>query len=139
MKLKIPLLLMIGLLTACGSETGLQETNYEEFRDTLNTEEYTGFAYLLDSYNENEEEIDLVVEDIFNNNNESVVFLNTFDLEEDINEQYKNEYSSVDLYFPRNKVAYLDDGEVVDEIEIDTDLHESEHNNKLGAFIQNYQ
>lgn len=141
--IKISLLLLLGLLTACGSgsASGIQEeTEYESFRDTINGEEFTGFAYVLRSPEDHEANVDEVINTIFENENEVLYMLDMVNRSEEVESQWDEDWNNLDYFNFRNKVAFIDQGSIIDEFDINRDeLHASEHNNELAAFIQKYQ
>jgi hypothetical protein len=141
LKVVISSLCLLGLLTACGSAAGIQEeTEYESFRDTINSDDFSGFAYLLRSPEDAESGVHHTVGEVFENNNEELYFLNLPEQNEKIRDLQNEDSRSSDIYFPSHKVAFIDQGQVIDELDIDRDeLHASEHNNELAAFIQQYQ
>lgn len=141
--IKISLLLVLVFLTACGSTSGSgiqEETEYESFRDTINDEEFTGFAYLLRNPDDAEHGVHNTVGEVFENNDEEIYFLNLPEQEEEIRDLQNEDSRDPDIFFPSHRVAFIDQGNVIDEFDIKRDeIHASEHNNELAAFIQQYQ
>lgn len=135
------MLLLLGLLAACGSASGIQEeTEYESFRDTINSDDFTGFAYLIWRYDQYDEETQETLDSVFDNNGENVIAYILTEDQEDTRNEINEDSSDPNIYHPFDKIAFIDEGTLIDEFEIDRDeLHTSEHNNELAAFIEQYQ
>jgi hypothetical protein len=138
MKLLLVVLLFV-FLVACSSTETLQDQEYEAFRDLVNSEEFTGFAYLLSDWKAEEEGYINVIEDIFKDKGETLNFINMQTADDKIYDRYNEEAPSKDIYFPNDKIAYFKDGRLISEFDINSQIASSENNSELRQFIQNHQ
>ncbi|WP_054637765.1 hypothetical protein [Thalassobacillus sp. C254] len=133
-------MLIIFLLAGCGNDAGVEEEiDYETYRDTINSEEFTGFTYLLRTFRAEDGNYISDMESVFNNSNEQLYYINMQTIDDEVRDNYNEDSRNMDLYFPADRVAYIEDGHVIDEFEVSDDIHSSGHNNDLANFIQMYQ
>lgn len=135
------LFFLLIVLSACGNATGLEEeTEYESFRDTINNEEFTGFAYLLRNPDDAESNVQDTVNKVFEENGEEVYFLNLPEQEAEKRDLQNEDSKNPEMYFPSHRIAFIKEGNVIDEFDIDRDdIHSSENQNEFSTFIQMYQ
>ncbi|SDI99894.1 hypothetical protein [Alteribacillus bidgolensis] len=135
------LLLVVGIFTACGSggET-LQEYEYEDFRDMVNADDFTGFSYMLTDYQTHEEGYITMIEDVFERTGEQLIYTNVQEYDDDVHEFFNEESRDPDLILPGDKVVYVKEGTVISEFPIENSvLQTDEYNQELQHFIETHQ
>ncbi|NJP38974.1 hypothetical protein [Alkalicoccus luteus] len=137
----LSLLLVIVFLAACSANAGIEEeTDYETFRDTINADDFTGFAYFLWNPDHHEVNIDETINSVFENENEHLLMFTMVDRSEEVESMWDNDWSNSDYHNSTNEIIFIDEGHIIDRFDVNPDeLHASEHNNELASFIQQYQ
>jgi hypothetical protein len=127
-------------LSACNSSTEtIADLEYEEFRDNVNSEEFTGFAYLLSDWEAEEEGYITVIEDVFERENETLTFTNIQTADNETYEIMNKDTSNPEVYLPSDRITFVKDGRVLSEFEINSQIFSNENNSELRQFIKNYQ
>ncbi|RSL34210.1 hypothetical protein D7Z54_06510 [Salibacterium salarium] len=127
-------------LAACGGQTGMQELEYQEFSDQINSEDFTGFAYMLWDSSDKDEGHQYIIEEAFEGEEEAFVYTDVAgELEDSIHEKLNEDTKDKDIYLPNDTVAYIKDGKVISEIDVASDAKSSEYNKALRDFIQGFK
>src|SRR5699024_5047200 len=105
------------LLTSCGTET-LQQKDFADYNDTIHSDDFTGFAYLI--YGE-DEYLD-VLEEMFENHDAHLVYHDNFQASEKEKEQYHDASSDPDLEFPQGAVGYYKNGKQISKVDITSSI-----------------
>jgi hypothetical protein len=129
---------LIVLLAACGSTEILQEHEYEEFRDKVNSEDFTGFAYMLRSERAYKDNYLGAIENVFESEQSNLIYTSLPITEGKLRDLLNDDVSNPKVYLPRNKVAYIENGNVISEFDISDQIFSSENNSELRQFIQNH-
>ncbi|WP_332698410.1 hypothetical protein [Halalkalibacter lacteus] len=127
-------------LSACNNSTEtIADLEYEEFRDKVNSEEFTGFAYLLSDWEAEEEGYITVIEDVFDRENETLTFTNIQTADNETYEIMNKDTSNPEVYLPSDRITFVKDGRVLSEFDINSQIFSKENNSELRQFIQNHQ
>ncbi|MYL43974.1 hypothetical protein [Virgibacillus salexigens] len=139
-KLLFPCLLIGLFLVACGDkDEAVSKNEYEEFRDQIGSKDFTGFAYILSDYKAEEEDYLSVIQDIFEKEEESLIYTNVQTASDEISDQFNEDSKRKDLYLPKDEIAYIQDGEMVSNYEVTEDIYTNEGNKELATFIRKHK
>lgn len=135
-----PVLLTIGLLTACNTGEVVSEHEYEEFKDTIYAEDFTGFAYLLVSHITHEGGHIEEIEKVFNETNNQLHYSNTQNYDQETFEQLDEDTRNQEFPLPSDSIVYINNGEEVERFDIENDvIKTAEYQQALQSFIENRQ
>lgn len=136
------LIIMVVLLTACGkgeSKSGtLQEMNYEDFKDEINDNNFTGFAYILADNSAKDENYLGILEGIFENEGSQLVYYDDTKSDEKTHEKYNDEGSNANLYFPQDEIYYIKNGKKISDIDIDSSIQSDKGNKDVANFVKKH-
>ena len=128
-------LTMIFILTACGNEP-LSKLEYADFKESIAQKDFTGFAYILSDYKAEDGNYISVIGDVFDAEGENLIYFNDQAAPDQVHEAFNEDSKRKDLYLPIDKIAYIEGGKPIKEIEITEELiTEGDHEN-LKQFIQ---
>ncbi|WP_080871784.1 hypothetical protein [Oceanobacillus timonensis] len=128
-------LLIPMVLLGCSGGGQVEEMGYQDFKETIGEEDFTGFAYILSNFKAEEDGYLNSIIDVFEEENASLVFYNDQQASDRTHEIFNEDSGKIDLYLPTNDIAYIVDGEVVAEFEIDEQITMNEGRKALSSFI----
>lgn len=158
-KVLVTLVLLVGLIIAgCSNDTKEQtsgetgdvkterdkevkpidEKGYEEFLKTFQNGNFTGFAFILYSYDINEQGIvPDVFKEPFKNAKATLTFVDLYKEPEEIQHKYGSEDSSNPILNDvSNKIIYMKNGEPVAKIDVEDRLEDIIEDNEYKAEVQ---
>lgn len=137
-KLFLYLAILMMFLTACGKEP-LQEMNYEDFRDTINANDFTGFAYAISDESAKDSGYIDELEKVFEEENSELIYLDEMKLDDETYEKLNDESRNPDLYLPHNEIYIIKNGKKINEIDIDDNIFSKDGKNEIAHFIDNFK
>ena len=128
------LLIPLALL-GCGSGGEVEEMGYKDFKETIGDEDFTGFAYILSDFKAEDGGFINSITDVFEEEDISLVFFNDQQATDKIHDVFNEDSKRKDLYLPIDYIAYIVDGEMVAEFEVDEQVTMNEGRKALSSFI----
>ncbi|MFS0788851.1 hypothetical protein ABC345_21035 [Shouchella sp. 1P09AA] len=137
-KFFIPLLMIVGVLNACGNQETVQEIEgYEEFRDTVNNEDFSGFVYLLRNIDAHEGSHMQVIENTFSDVDETLTHSNWQYYDDTEKDMQNNDSRDSDIQPRNDKIIYIENGRNVSEFDINNRrIEDNEYQMELRQFIE---
>lgn len=132
------LLMTAVILAGCGSEP-LNKMEYTDFKETITQDDFTGFAYILSDFHAEERNYISVIEEVFQEEGETLIYYNDLDSPDEVHEQFNEDSGLIELYLPDEKVAYIEGGQPVSELEVTEELMKEGNHETLKQFIQDHK
>ncbi|QHT48045.1 hypothetical protein M662_16685 [Bacillus sp. SB49] len=137
MKIIVAALSILLLLCACSSGETLVEKDYQEFMDTIQSEDFTGFAYILRTYEAQDNHYLDDLKEVFDEKGETLTYFNVQTASEETKDLHNEESSQIALYQPNDEVVYIQDGEPMEALEITDEIMAEGYHDTLKEFIDN--
>lgn len=136
------LIFLVVSLAGCGSgnadgeddEGNLQNMKFKDYEETVNADDYTGFAYLIYG----EDDYLSILGDIFENQDAKLVYHDNLEASDKEQQQY-DEDSTKNLDFLQDKIGYFKNGRKISEIDITSSIEKSEGYDEVEEFVNKHK
>ncbi|QHT48046.1 hypothetical protein M662_16690 [Bacillus sp. SB49] len=129
-------IILLFILGACSSGEPLVEKDYRDFMDTMQSEDFTGFAYILTKFKGEDNGYLTTMEEIFDETGASLMYYNAVSDSEDF-EVFNKESGTIAIYQPTNTIAFIENGEPKKELDITEEIMSEDNHETLKEFIEN--
>lgn len=124
-------------LSACGGPSTEEIEDYDQFKETINAEDFTGFAMYI--YSPDVDESKENVFQAFENTSATLTYTNGWEYDQATKDRANDDSRDRDLITPSDEVVYVEDGEVLEEFEVDEDdIKREEYEGELQSFVEKY-
>ncbi len=133
----VPLLGSVLTLSACGGSSTEEIEDYDQFKETINADDFTGFAMYI--YSPDVDEAKDNVFQAFENTSATLTYTNGWEYDQATKDRANDDSRDRDLIHPSDDVVYVEDGEVLEEFEVDEDdIKREEYEGELQSFVEKY-
>ncbi|WP_298788584.1 hypothetical protein [uncultured Marinococcus sp.] len=133
----VPLLGSVLTLSACGGPATEEIEDYDQFMETINADDFTGFAMYI--YSPDVDEAKDNVFQAFEETSATLTYTNGWEYDQETKDRANDDSRDRDLITPSDDVVYVEDGEVLEEFEVDgDDIQREEYEGELQAFVEKY-
>lgn len=129
------ILLISFILMGCGKGGSVEEMSYQDFKETIGDEDFTGFAYILSDFKAEDGEFLNSIQDVFEEEKTSLAYVNIQQASDKTYDIFNEDGKKRDLYLPIDYIAYIKDGKMVAQFEIDEQITLNDGRNELSSFI----
>jgi hypothetical protein len=124
-------------LSACGGPPTEEIEDYDQFQETINADDFTGFAFYI--YGSDVEEAKENVFQAFEGTGETLTYTNSLKYDEAMQERANESGRPADMIAPSDEVVFIENGELLDEYEVDgDDIKQEEYEGELQSFVEKY-
>lgn len=124
-------------LSACGSPSTEEIEDYDQFQETINAEDFTGFAFYIYGSDVNESKENVF--QAFDETGETLTYTNSLKYDEDMQKRANESSLPTDMITPSDEVVFIENGELLDDYEVDgDDIKQEEYEGELQSFIEKY-
>jgi predicted dehydrogenase len=124
-------------LSACGGPSTEEIEDYDQFVETINADGFTGFAMYI--YSPDVDESKDNVFQVFDETSATLTYTNGWEYDQETKDRANDNSGKMDLIHPSDDVVYIEDGEVLEEFEVDgDDIKQEEYEGELQAFVEKY-
>ncbi|ELK44201.1 hypothetical protein D479_20108, partial [Halobacillus sp. BAB-2008] len=88
--------IVAGMLAACGSGEPVEEKEYDAFKEEIAKEDFTGFAYILSDYEAEDNGYLPVLEEVFEEEGQTLVYFNDQQASDDVHEVFNEDSKKKD-------------------------------------------
>ena len=124
-------------LSACGGPSTEEIEDYDQFQETINADDFTGFAFYIYGSDVNESKENVF--QVFDDTGETLTYTNSLKYDEKMQEQANESGLPTDMITPSDEVVFIENGELIEEYEVDgDDITKEEYEGELKAFVEKY-
>ncbi|WP_022795280.1 hypothetical protein [Marinococcus halotolerans] len=124
-------------LSACGSPPTEEIEDYDQFQETINADDFTGFAMYI--YSPDVDESKENVFQVFEDTSATLTYTNGWEDDQETKERANDDSRARDFISPYDRVTYIEDGEIMGEYEVDgDDIKQEEYEGELQSFVEKY-
>lgn len=124
-------------LSACGGPSTEEIEEYDQFMETINADDFTGFAMYI--YSPDVDEAKDNVFQVFDETSATLTYTNGWEYDQETKDRANENSGKMNLITPSDEVVYVKDGEVLEEFEVDgDDIQREEYEGELQAFVEKY-
>ncbi|WP_153017431.1 hypothetical protein [Halobacillus sp. KGW1] len=130
--------IVAGMLAACGSGEPVEEKEYDAFKEEIAKEDFTGFAYILSDYEAEDNGYLPVLEEVFEEEGQTLVYFNDQQASDDVHEVFNEDSKKKDLFLPIDTIAYIENGQPAAELEVTEELIQEKDQETLRTFVADH-
>ena len=124
-------------LSACGGPSTEEIEDYDQFKETINADDFTGFAMYI--YSPDVDESKENVFQAFEDTSATLTYTNGWEYDQATKDRANDDSRDRNLITPSDEVVYVEDGEVLEEFEVDEDdIKREEYEGELHSFVEKY-
>ena len=124
-------------LSACGGPSTEEIEDYDQFKETINADDFTGFAMYI--YSPDVDEAKDNVFQAFDETSATLTYTNGWEYDQETKDRANENSGKMNLITPSDEVVYVEDGEVLEEFEVDgDDIKQEEYEGELQSFVEKY-